>query len=93
MHIECLEDGAEVVVAQSHYFSYHLFILPIAFVGEIFQKGVMFEQDIDTMTLYVSLFVLRYHQGVLAAGKYLAHGLEYVTVDTDLSRLFSSAIS
>ncbi len=35
----------------------------------------MFEQYIDTMTLYVRPFVLRHHQGVLAAGKYLTHGL------------------
>lgn len=34
----------------------------------------MSEQDIGPMPLYVCPFVLRHHQRVLAAGKYLSHG-------------------
>lgn len=41
----------------------------------IFQYRIVSEQDVCAMTLYVSPFVLRHHQGVLAACKYPAHGL------------------
>ena len=36
---------------------------------------MVLEQDVDAMTLNVSLFILRHHQSVFAAGQYLAHGL------------------
>ena len=88
---ECLDNGTEVVVAQGHYpfipavhflhgFCRRDFRVEYAAkfhceeVGG-FQYRIVLEQNVCAMSLYVGPFVLRHHQGVLAAGKYLAHGL------------------
>lgn len=84
--LECLDNRAEVYVAQGHYFLIpfiHLsqclcrvdFLIEYAaqfhrkMIG-VFQYRIMPEQDVGAMTLYISLFVLSHHQGVLASGKY-----------------------
>ena len=90
MVLESLNDRAEAVVVQSHYFFIPLVhssrrlcrgYFCVEDLAQFHSKSVgafeyrmIFEQDIDTMTLYVSPFVLRHHQRVLAVGEYLAHG-------------------
>lgn len=84
-------DRAEVVVTQCAYFFIPCVQLSKCLCrrkflvengAQLHGEGIrglkyrmMFEQYIHTMSLYVSPFVLRHHQRVLASGEYLTHGL------------------
>ena len=91
MIFECLDHGTEVIVVQCHYLLIPFVHLSqclgrrdfhIEYAAQLhrklvcrFEYRIVLEQDVGTVTLYVSPFVLCHHQGVLAAGEYLAHGL------------------